>query len=443
MSTFVNDVRYAGRMLRKSPGFTAIALVTLAIGIGANTVMFSLVDTLILQSPQVERPDELAVCQAENADWHFPYEAYVEFRTNNPVFTEVAGVGGLPATKSWAWPGQEENPKQFVAYSVSYNYFSLLGAVPHQGRWFSPDEERYGAEPVVVLSHQAWKHIGGQPERVGAEILLNGRPFRIVGVARKGFTGASLVGPDIWLPLGCGGLPAAEAMGRPAQPYPKVIPLGRLKPGIELASAQSGLQALVPALRENYPTWWEKPGKLTLLRPGRMNLIAASGPENEHRFFSILGMCLMAVSGAVLLIACLNLAGMLIVQGASRQREIAIRMAVGGSRLRLLRQLLSECLLMSLSGGALGCLLALICIRALNTWIAATPLMEIPAELAAQLDGRVLLGTLGFCVIATILFGLKPAWQLAQRDVMADLKESARDALRSTRRRRGARAGLI
>jgi len=441
MGTLWQDVWYGLRMLRKSPGFTAIALVTLAIGIGANTIMFSLVDMLILQSPQVERVDELAVCQAENADWHFPYEAYVEFRTNNPVFTDVAGVGGLPLEKSWAWPGQEEDPKQFVAYSVSYNYFSLLGAVPHQGRWFLPEEERYAAEPVVVLSHRAWKHIGGQPECVGAEILLNGTPFRIVGIACKGFTGASLIGPDIWLPLGCGGSPAGEGMARPAQPYPKVIPLGRLRPGIELTSAQSRLQALVPGLRENYPTWWEKPGKLTLCRPGRMNLITAQGPENEHRSFSILGMCLMAVSGVVLLIACLNLAGMLSVQGASRRREIAIRMAIGGGRVRIVRQLLSECLLMSLAGGALGCLLALICIQALNTWITATPLMEIPAELAAQLDGRVLLGTLGFCVIATILFGLKPAWQLAQRDVMADLKESARDALRSTRKQRGAPRG--
>jgi predicted permease len=438
MTTIWYDIRYGFRQLGKSPGFTAIALVTLAIGIGANTVMFSLVDMLILQSPQVKRINELAVCQAENADWHFPYEAYVEFRTNNPVFTDVAGQGGLPSGKAWALPGQQENPKQFGAISVSYNYFSVLGAVPLHGRWFLPEEERYGAEPVVVLSYQAFKDIGGDPERVGTEILLNGESFRIVGVTRKGFTGASLIGPDIWLPLGCGGLPASETMGRPARPYPAVIPLGRLKPGIDLASAQSQLQVLVPRLRENYPAWWEKPGNLALSSPGRMYLVTAEGPGNEHRFYSILGMCLMAVSGVVLLIACLNLAGMLIVQGTSRQREIAIRIAIGGGRLRIMRQLLSESLLMSLVGGALGCVLALICIRALNSWIAATPLMEIPAELVAKLNGRVLLGTLGFCVLATILFGLKPAWQLTQRDVMSDLKESARDALRSARKRRGA-----
>jgi len=441
MSTLINDLKYAFRMLSKRPGFMAIALVTLAIGIGANTVMFSLVDMLTLQSPQVERIEELAVCQAENADWHFPYEAYVDFRDNNPVFTDVAAVGPMQSTTTWALEGQQINTKEFSFAYVSSNYFSLLGAAPVQGRWFLPEEERYGAEPVVVLSYRAWKRCGGDPQQAGSQIWLNGKPVRVVGVAAKGFTGTSLMGRDIWLPLGSGVThdPADEAIIR----YPKVIPLGRLQPQLDLASAQARLQALVPGLREKYPTWWEKPGKLTLMRPGRLALITAQGPESEHRFFSVLGLCLMAVSGAVLLIACLNLAGMLTVQGTARQREVAIRMALGGGRLRIMRQLLSECLLMSLMGGALGCLLAWACIQSLNGWIAAIRLpIEIPAVLIARLDGRVLLGTLGFCVMATILFGLKPAWQLVQRDVMADLKESARDALRSTRKRRGMPRGF-
>jgi predicted permease len=445
MTTILKDIKFAFRQLRNSPGFTAIALITLAIGIGANTVMFSLVDMLILQSAQVSHPEELAVCQAENADWHFPYEAYVEFRDNNPVFTDVAAVGGMQSTTTWALEGQEVNTKEFSFAYVSSNYFSLLGAVPLHGRWFLPEEERYGAEPVVVLSHGAWKQCGGDPKLVGEPIWLDGKPVRVVGVAAKGFTGASLMGRDIWLPLGSGvtEVSTGEALDRPTVCYPKVIPLGRLQPQLDLASAQARLQALVPGLRENYPTWWEKPGQLTLLRPGRLALITAQGPESEHRFFSVLGLCLMAVSGAVLLIACLNLAGMLTVQGTARQREVAIRMAVGGGRLHIMRQLLSECLLMSLMGGALGCLLALICIRSLNGWITAIRLpVEIPAVFIARLDGRVLLGTLGFCVMATFLFGLKPAWCLAQRDVMADLKESARDALRSTRTRRGMPRGV-
>ena len=426
--------------MRKRPGFTAIALITLAIGISANTVMFSLVDMLVLQSPQVSHPEQLAVCQAENANWHFPYDAYLDFRDNNPVFTDVAAVGPIQSTTTWALKGQQINAKEFSFIYVSSNYFSLLGAAPVYGRWFLPEEERYGAEPVVVLSYSAWKRCGGDPQQVGSQIWLNGKPVRVVGVAAKGFTGASLMGRDIWLPLGSGVThdTADEAIIH----YPKVIPLGRLQPRFDLETAQTRLQALVPGLKEKYPSWWKKPGKLTLTRPGRMALITAQGPESEHRFFSVLGLCLMAVSGAVLLIACLNLAGMLTVQGTSRRREVAIRMALGGGRLRIMRQLLSECLLMSLMGGALGCLLAWVCIESLNDWIAAIRLpIEIPAVFIARLDGSVLLVTLGFCLMAAILFGLKPAWYLARRDVMADLKESARDALRSIRKRSGAPRG--
>jgi predicted permease len=443
MGTLLQDIKYAYRQMRKNPGFTVIALITLAIGIGANTVMFSLVDMLILQSAKVNHPEQLAVCQAENANWHFPYEAYLEFRDNNPVFTDVAAVGGYQDAATWALEWQQVHAKTFTYKYVSANYFSLLGAVPYQGRWFLPEEERYGAEPVVVLSYNAWKRCGGDPKLVDKPIWLNGKPVRVIGVAAKGFTGTSLTGPEIWLPLGSGvtSVSAGDASDVQAVRYPRVIPLGRLRPNVEFKAAQSQLQALVPGLRENYPNWWEKQGRLTLSRPGRMYLVTAKGPESERRSFWLLGICLMSVSGIVLLIACLNLAGMLTVQGTTRQREIAIRMAVGGSRLHIIRQLISEYLLMSLAGGALGCLLAMVCIRSLNVWIAALWLSHgavIPTGLIAKLDGRVLLGTLGFCVLATILFGLKPAWRLAQRDVMADLKESARDALRSTRKRSGA-----
>ena len=444
MSTLINDLKYALRMLVKRPGFTAIALITLAIGIGANTVMFSLVDMLVLQSAQVHRAEELAVCKAENADWHFPYEAYTEFRDNNPVFTDVAGEGEHTYGATWALQGQQAHSDTFSYRYVSYNYFSLLGAVPLHGRWFLPEEERQGAESVVVLSYGAWKRCGADPKLVDGSIWLNGQPVRVVGVAGRGFTGASLVGPEMWLPLGSDvkAVSAGQGTGAQAAHYPKVIPLGRLRPNVVLKAAQSQVQVLVPGLRENFPTWWEKPGKLTLSRPGRMYLISGN---SDRQYFPLLGMCLMAVSGVVLLIACLNLAGMLTVQGTTRQREIAIRMALGSSRLRIIGQLLSEYLLMSLAGGALGCLLALACIRTVNTWIAALWLshgVEIPTTFVAQLDGRVLLGTLGFCVLATILFGHKPAWNLARRDVMADLKESARDALRSTRKRRGTPRGV-
>ena len=445
MNTMMNDLKYACRMLSKRPGFTVIALITLAIGIGANTVMFSLVDMLVLQSAQVSHPEQMVVCQAENADWHFPYKAYVDFRDNNPVFTDIAAVGAYQWNTPWSLEEHQVKPKDFSYTYVSSNYFNVLGATPLHGRWFLMEEERLGAEPVVILSYRAWKRCGGDPKQIDRPIWLSGKPVRVVGVAPKEFTGATLMGCDLWLPLGSAVSqePARKGTDGEMTSYPKVIPLGRLKSNLDMASAQTQLQALVPGLQERHPTWWDQPGKLTLTRPGRLNLITNQGPESEHRFFSILGLCLMAVSVAILLIACLNLAGMLTVQGTTRQREIAIRMSLGGGRRRIMRQLLTECLLMSLLGGALGCLLAWICIQSLNGWITALRLpTELPAVFVARLDGRVLLGTLGFCMLATLLFGLKPAWRLVQRNVMIDLKETACDALRSTRKRRGMPRGL-
>jgi predicted permease len=445
MVFLINDIKYAFRMMHKHPGFTVIALITLAIGIGANTIMFSLVNMLYLRPVHVKSVDELAVCQAENADWHFPYEAYVELRENNPVFIDVAAVAGLQPAVTWALGGQGGNAKRPATNLVSSNYFSLLGVAPAYGRWFLPEEERYGTEPVVVLSYRTWQRAGADPQMIGTQVLLNNTPFKIVGVAPQEFTGASLIGPDLWVPLGCDRLlnPPWNTAANNAQPYPKVIPIGRLRPKLNLESAQAQIQALVPALREHYPTWWQRPGTLNLSHPGRMVLIIPLGPEKERLFYSLLSLGLMAVSGVVLLIACINLAGMMIVQGSSRRREIAIRMALGGGRLRIIRQLLIECLLMSLAGGVLGCLVAWTGTRAVNAWIASIRLpIEIPSAFIAGLDGRVLLGTLGFCVIAAVLFGLRPALNLSKRDVMTDLKESGRDALRSTYKKTWAPRGF-
>jgi hypothetical protein len=300
MRTFVNDVRYAGRMLRKSPGFTAIALVTVAIGIGANTIMFSLVNVLLLRPVPVHRIDELAVCQAEGADWHFPYAAYVELRERNPVFVDVAAVGGLCPPVTWTRSDRAGYARHVLTNCVSANYFSFLGVVPAYGRWFLPEEERHEAEPVVVLSYPAWQRSGGDPEMVGAQVLLNGRPFRVVGVASRGFTGTSLTGPDLWVPLGCYGalLSAWKPVANEAMHYPSVIPIGRRRPGLGLEAAQAQLQALVPALRSHYPRWWASQGVLKLSRPSRMSLVR--GVEGSVIFPCEL--CLMRPG--TLLIAC-------------------------------------------------------------------------------------------------------------------------------------------
>ncbi|NQV36045.1 MAG: ABC transporter permease [Phycisphaeraceae bacterium] len=440
MNTFLNDIKYALRMLRKNPGFTVIALVTLAIGIGANTITFSLLNALFLRPVQVERIEELAVCEAEGVDFHFRYTAYKALREHNPVFREVAAVTPMQPPVTWARTDRAGYARQSAAECVSSNYFSTLGGVPAQGRWFLPEEERYGAEPAVVLSHLAWTRYFEASDMVGSAILLNGVAFRVVGVAPKGFTGATMVGADFWVPLGAYGvlLPKWRANQKEPEAYPNVIPVGRLKPQLPLAAAQGQVQAVVPGLKEKYPQWWPGQGLLKLLPPGRMQLMPYF-EEKQRAAASVLMLCLMSVSGVVLVIACLNLASMMNVQGTSRQREIAIRLALGGGRLRIVRQLLIECLLMSLAGGVLGYVLASAGLHAVEAWVGNWIPIEIPSSL---MDGRVLLGTLGFCVVATILFGLKPALRLSRRDVITDLKESGCDALRSTHKKQWVPRGL-
>ncbi len=439
MSHFYTDIKYALRMLRKNPGFTAIALMTLAIGIGANTTTFSLLNILFFRPVQVERPQELAVCEAQGADFFFGCAPYKALRENNPVFQDLAAVGVTAVDVTYTRADRAGFTRQVPAYCVSSNYFSVLGSVPAQGRWFLPEEEHVAAEPVVILSYDAWKTYFEKSQAVGSQILLNDIPFRIVGVAPKGFTGATMFGTEFWLPLGkyAPFMPSQWRANRGPEPYPNVIPIGRLRPQLDLALAQDQLQAVVPGLTASFPRWWGG-GQLKLLRPGRASLMDYY--EQEHRSsFSQLMLCLMFVSGVVLVIACLNLASMMIVQGTSRRREIAIRLALGGGRLRIVKQLLLECLLLSLAGGVLGCVLASSALHSMHGWIGD----QLPFALTGSLlDIRVLLGSLGFCIVATGLFGLKPALRLSRRDVVTDLKESGRDALRVSHRKSWAPRGL-
>jgi putative ABC transport system permease protein len=202
MSTLVNDVRYAIRMLRKSPGFTAIALVTLAIGTGANTITFSLANLLFLRPVQVDRIEELAVCEAEGVEFFFNYAPYHALRENNPVFRDLAAVSVMTVDVTFTRTDRAGLARKAPAYCVSSNYFSVLGSRPAQGRWFLPEEEQYPAEPVVVLSYEAWKKYFEESDVVGSQILLNDIAFRVVGVAPRGFTGATMQGTEFWLPLG-------------------------------------------------------------------------------------------------------------------------------------------------------------------------------------------------------------------------------------------------
>jgi len=199
MTTLWQDVRYGFRMLCKNPGFTAIALVTLAIGIGANTIMFSLVNAMLFRSVHVQDPDRLVVCKDDNLD--LGYEMYTYMRDHNPVFSDLVALDRGPHAATLVWG--DVSKRAHVMY-VSSNYFSALGVAPARGRYFLPEEERLDAELVAVLSHRLWQRQGADPEIVGQRVSLNGMPAQVVGVAPEGFTGATLVGPELWPPLGSG-----------------------------------------------------------------------------------------------------------------------------------------------------------------------------------------------------------------------------------------------
>jgi len=435
MTALWQDIRYGIRMLAKNPGFGTIAIITLAIGIGANTIMFSAVNALALRPVQVRDLDRVASCSLH--DGWCSYTAYVDLRDNNTAFTDLAALGGDFTTVTLV---RGNVTRRVSATFVSANYFSTLGAIPARGRTFGREEERQGAEPVAVLSYRTWQRQGADPNMVGEQVAISGTFFRVVGVAPKGFTGTSIMGPDLWLPLGTRGLVGHAGKEKPARmeadlwDYPMLSFVGRLKPGLDMIAAHAQLQRVIPRLRENYPRQWREKTTVHLYRPSR---ILNDYDENETAKLATVSAFLMSISTVVLLIACLNLANMIVVQGTARHREIAIRMALGGGRLRIIRQLLFEFLLLALLGGAFGLILAFWGTRMLSVWIAVPHIeIDLAGALRMGLDMRVLSATLGFCLIATVLFGLKPALRLSSRDIIGDIKEFRGEVPQSIRRRR-------
>jgi predicted permease len=437
MTALWQDIRYSLRMLRKSPGFTAIALITLAIGIGANTIMFSIADMLLLRPLGVKEPEQLACCGI--SDFHIHYSTYLAIRKNNNVFSDLMvqdeGLSRVTLTR-------RDTTRQVNAMFVSGNYFSFLGAVPVYGRGFLPDEDRQDISPVVVLSYQAWQRQGADPTIVGQYLRINGVPCQVVGVAQKGFSGISLAGPDLWLPIGSYLRTMVLSRGESMPPekwrdlssYPfYLIPVGRLKPGLSMSSAQASLQAMVPILKEKYPRHWKSRSKPYLYPVPRVSIVFG---DKEHPIMTGVSLFLMGLSAIILIIACFNLANMLIIRGSRRCREIAVRLALGGGRLRIIRQLLIESLLLALLGGALGLLLAFCGTGIINAWIATS---QRPGWrcLQTNLSIRVLGMTLCISFIAAVLFGLRPALGLSRRDIVSELKESGSTMLLPIRHRRG------
>ena len=427
---FWQDVRYGTRTLSKSPGFTIVALVTLSLGIGANAVIFSLISTFLLRPLPIRHPDQVwAIHQGKQNDPSYSqsmsYPNYKDLRDRNQVLTGMAVYRFDPMSLSHN--GLNE---RVWGYLVSENYFDVLGVRPALGRIFLPEDgSAPNAHPVVVLNYRTWqRRCGADPAIVGNPIMINGRNFTVVGVAPPEFTGTeSVFTPEFWIPSimqewieGYNGL-----MSRGDGQWSA---FGRLKPGVTPQQAQAQLNSVAQQLGKEYPG--EDEGlALRLNPPGLVE------PDLRNAVIAF-SLALSLMVGLVLAITCTNLASLLLARGAHRRKEIAVRLALGGTRLRVTRQLLTESLLLSGLGAALGLLLGAFLIQLAK---AAVPSLDFALTLDLRMDWRVISFVVALALLTVIAFGLFPALYTSRPDLLGTLK----DELTWGRRRSWLRGGLV
>jgi predicted permease len=412
MQSFWQDLRYGARMLLKKPGFTLIAVITLALGIGANTAIFSLVNKALLRPLPIERPEQLV--SLNNVELNLPvvsYPNYRDFRDRNNSFSGMLAYRYTPLGLSHN--GVNERVWGYLATGA---YFDVLGVKPALGRFFTPDDDKSpGAHPVAVITYDCWeKRFAGDPQVIGNTVIINGRNFTIIGVAPQGFYGTEIIyRPEIWFPsmmqAQVENWSALETRGQSA-----FFAQGRLKPGVTMSQADAELKTIAAQLAREFPK--ENEGMTVSLSPAGLIGARMRGP--------IIGFAgvLMAVVGLVLLLACANLANLLLARATERRKEIAVRLAIGAGRWRLVRQLLTESALLSTMGGALGLLLAFWLVDAI---MAFKPPVDLSLSTELSIDGRVLFFTLTVSALTGVIFGLLPALQSTKPDLVPALKDEA------------------
>src|SRR3954447_23778290 len=362
----IQDLRFAFRQLIKSPGFTGIAVLTLALAIGVNAGMFSLINGALLKPLVRVHPEQVvslfSARQGASRDYRqFSHAEYMALRESTDVFSDVAAVNF-----ALAGVGRQENMRRSFAFLTSENFFSMMGATPALGRFYNAEEARPNANiPVVVVSYGFWKRNGGRPEFVGSTLFINGQPYTVIGITPEGFSGISaLIAPDVWLPLGIysqlsSAFSDSASSTNLAEPKNYTLNLSaRLRTGLTLEAAKMRLPVLSQRFNAIQPPDSEFARDLQIQTPSRFSL--STSPEDDGPV-ALIATLLMAMAAAVLLIASLNLANMLLARGTSRAKEIAIRIAIGASRWRILRQLLCEGLLLAVAGGAVGLAVSVWC----------------------------------------------------------------------------------